>query len=76
MPGVTLIFTAFDRNFVLSLGGEIQKEETEHEHEVVIVESQGRVSQPVGFAPNDDEEWEDDEDEGSRSKPLHHRILV
>lgn len=61
MAGLTLIITAFDRNLVLSFGAEVAKEDTDDDKEVVVVESQGIISNPVGFVPNDEEEDEDDD---------------
>lgn len=69
MPGVTLIFSAFERNFVLSLGGEIQKENEDDHKEVVVIESSGETQiQRVGFSANP--EYEEDEDD------RHHRRSI
>jgi hypothetical protein len=61
MAGITLILSAFERNLVISLGAEVAKGEVE-EKEVVVVESQGIISNPVGFVPNDEDEYDDDDD--------------
>jgi hypothetical protein len=66
MAGLTLILSIFDRNFALSLGLESAKDPTPQE--VTVIESQGSISQPVGFSRN--EEGEEDEDARRTS---HHR---
>jgi hypothetical protein len=60
MPGITLIFSAFDRNLVFSLGAEVAKDDPD-EKEIVVVESQADMTiRQVGFTRNDEEEDEDD----------------
>jgi hypothetical protein len=68
MAGITLIFTLFDRNLVISLGAEVAKGDLEEAKEIVVIESQGHVSRPIGFTMNDDDEEDDEDDSSNRGR--------
>lgn len=59
---ISLVLSAFDRNFVLTLGADVQPDESEGK-EIVVIESSAdtQIARQIGFTVNPDDEEDDDE---------------